>query len=185
MSLRRAVMGTLLVFAATGATADAPPPEPAGYRTADYRAPVPATVNGRPALTTEQAAALWRRGTAVFVDTLPQPPRPAGLPEGTIWHPMPRNDIPGSIWLPDTGYGDLPAVIADYFERNLQAATAGNRNRPLVFYCLANCWMSWNAAKRAGALGYATVDWYADGTDGWARQDLPLEHRDPVPRPGE
>lgn len=185
MRLRRTIPGTVLVFAASVAIADTPPPEPAGYRTADYRAPVPATVNGRPALTTEQAAALWRQGTAVFIDTLPQPPRPAGLPEGTIWHPMPRNDIPGSIWLPDTGYGELPPVMAAYLEHSLEAATAGNKDRPLVFYCLAHCWMSWNAAKRAAALGYGKVDWYADGTDGWARQNLPLEHRDPVPRPSE
>src|SRR5690348_13361775 len=33
------------------AAADAPPPEPADYRTSDYRAAVPATLNGRPALT--------------------------------------------------------------------------------------------------------------------------------------
>jgi PQQ-dependent catabolism-associated CXXCW motif protein len=185
VTVRRAVLTTLLVFAAVEAMADAPPPEPAEYRTADYRAPVPATVNGRPALTTEQAAALWRQGIAVFIDTLPQPPRPEGLPEGTIWHPKPRLDIPGSIWLPDTGYGELPALMEDYFERNLHQATAGNKNRPLVFYCLANCWMSWNAAKRAASLGYARVDWYAGGTDTWAAQDLPLEHRDAVPRPGE
>nr|WP_294559948.1 PQQ-dependent catabolism-associated CXXCW motif protein [uncultured Rhodopila sp.] len=185
MTVRRPVLTTLLVFAATGAMAGTPPPEPAEYRTADYRAPVPATVNGRPALTTEQAAALWRQGTAVFIDTLPQPPRPEGLSEGTIWHPMPRNDIPGSIWLPDTGYGELPAFMADYFEHNLQEAIGGDKNRPLVFYCLANCWMSWNAAKRAAALGFTQADWYADGTDGWARRDLPLERRAPVPRPGE
>nr|WP_294506745.1 PQQ-dependent catabolism-associated CXXCW motif protein [uncultured Rhodopila sp.] len=185
MSLRRAAVVALLAFPASGAIADAPPPEPAGYRTADYRAPVPATVNGNPALTTEQAAALWRQRTALFIDTLPQPPRPRELPDGTIWHPMPRNDIPGSIWLPDTGYGELPAPMAEYFGRNLREATAGDKNRTLVFYCLANCWMSWNAAKRAASLGYARADWYAEGTDGWARQDLPLEHRNPVPRPVE
>jgi PQQ-dependent catabolism-associated CXXCW motif protein len=185
VTVRRAVLTALLVSAASGAVAGTLPPEPVAYRTADYRAPVPATVNGRPALTTEQAAALWRQGSAVFVDTLPQPPRPAGLPEGTVWYPMPRNDIPGSIWLPDTGYGELPAVMADYFEQSLREATAGNKDRQLVFYCLAGCWMSWNAAKRAAALGYTQADWYAEGTEGWAEQNLPLEHRDPVPRPGE
>ena len=63
------------------AIADTTPPEPAGYRTTAYRSAVPATVNGKAALTTQQAAALWRDHAAVFVDTLPQPPRPAGLPE--------------------------------------------------------------------------------------------------------
>jgi len=165
------------------AAAEAPPPEPPGYRTSDYRAAVPATLNGKPALTTEAAAALWRQGDAVFIDTLPQAPRPQGLPPETIWYPKPRNDIPGSIWLPDTGYGALPPAMQTYLERNLQAATQGDRNRHLVFYCLADCWMSWNAARRAEVLGYTRVDWYAEGTDGWAAQDMPLEHREPEPRP--
>ena len=38
--------------------------------------------------------------------------------------------------------------------------------------------MSWNAAKRALALGYTHVAWYPEGTDGWAAADLPLEPRD-------
>jgi PQQ-dependent catabolism-associated CXXCW motif protein len=163
--------------------ADTAPNEPAGYRTSDYRSAVPATINGRAALTTDQAAALWRDHAAIFIDTLPQPPRPPGLPRETIWHPKPRYDIPDSIWLPDTGYGELPAIMESYFETNLQDATKNDRNRRLVFYCLAACWMSWNAAKRAEALGYAHVDWYADGTDGWAASGLPLELRDPMPRP--
>jgi PQQ-dependent catabolism-associated CXXCW motif protein len=161
----------------------APPAEPPDYRTGDYRAAVPATVDGKPALTTEQAAALWRDHAAIFVDTLPQAPRPAGLPAGTIWHRKVRADIPDSIWLPDTGYGQLPSVMERYFEDNLRDVTAGDRSRHLVFYCLADCWMSWNAAKRAMALGYVRVDWYAGGTDEWAAHGLPLEPREPKPRP--
>lgn len=173
----------LLCTAAAPAESATPAPEPAGYRTSAYRAPVPATLNGRPALTTEQAAALWRQGRAVFIDALPQPPRPKGLPPDTIWHPKPHYDIPGSIWLPDTGYGELAPVMETWFEHSLQAATHGDRSRHLVFYCLADCWMSWNAARRAEALGYTQVDWYARGTDGWAAHGLPLEHREPRPRP--
>ena len=30
----------------------------------------------------------------------------------------------------------------------------------LVFYCRADCWMSWNAAKRALAWGFATSGWF-------------------------
>jgi PQQ-dependent catabolism-associated CXXCW motif protein len=170
----------LLTATASAATA---PPEPQGYRTSHYRAPVPATVDGKPALTTDQAASLWRDHAAIFIDTLPQAPRPANLPAGTIWHRKVREDIPNSIWLPDTGYGQLPAIMETYFETNLREATANDRNRHLVFYCLANCWMSWNAAKHAMALGYTRVDWYAGGTDEWAAHHLPLEPREPKPRP--
>jgi PQQ-dependent catabolism-associated CXXCW motif protein len=119
----------------------------------------------------------------VFIDVLPQPPRPAGLPASTIWRPKPRQDVPGSVWLPDTGYGALAPVMDEYFVRGLLRATSGDRDRMVVFYCLANCWMSWNAAKRAIALGYTRVAWYPDGTDGWAADGLPLEPRTPEPRP--
>lgn len=156
--------------------------EPASFRLNDYRAPVPATVDGHLALTTGQAADLWRGHKAVFIDTLPQAPRPEGLPTNTIWHPKLRYDIPGSVWLPDTGYGELASITKLYFEHGLQQATSGDRSLHVIFYCLASCWMSWNATKRARMLGYSNVDWYADGTDGWAASDLPLELRDPVPR---
>jgi PQQ-dependent catabolism-associated CXXCW motif protein len=161
------------------------PPEPSGYRMDDYRAPIPATLQGATVLDTAQVRVLWDKRAAVFVDVLPQPPRPAGLPAGTIWHPKPREDLPGSIWLPDTGYGALAPVMEGYFASNLQQATKGDRDRAVVFYCLAQCWMSWNAAKRALSLGYTHVAWYPAGTDGWAQSSLPLEPRQPRPRPEE
>jgi PQQ-dependent catabolism-associated CXXCW motif protein len=163
--------------------ADAPVPEPSDYRLDDYRAPVPATLRGATVLSTDDAQAHWEKGDAAFIDVLPQPPRPVGLPASTIWRPKPREDVPGSLWLPDTGYGAMAPVMQQYFERGLQQATDGNLERVIVLYCLANCWMSWNAAKRALALGYRNVAWYPDGTDGWAAQYLPLEPRSPMPRP--
>jgi PQQ-dependent catabolism-associated CXXCW motif protein len=116
---------------------------------------------------------------------MPRPPRPRNLPEGTVWHDRPRSNIPGSIWLPDTGYGELALSMAEYFASGLERAAKGDRTRLLVFYCLANCWMSWNAAKRALSLGYPNVAWYRDGTDGWLATGLPLEDAVPEPRPGE
>ena len=95
---------------------------------------------------------------------------------------VPRLDIPGSLWLPDTGYGELAPVMLDYFRRGLDRALDG-RQRPLVFYCLKDCWMSWNAAKRALAQGYSNVAWYPGGSDGWAAAGLPVEKRTPEPRP--
>jgi len=65
-----------------------------------------------------------------------------------------------------------------YFRKNLERVTAGDRNRPLVFYCFVDCWMSWNAAKRALEFGYVRVIWYPDGTDGWTG---PLAASTPVP----
>ena len=177
-----AALGIVLLVGVAGAT-DAPPPEPPDYRMDDYRAPTPATLRGADGAVDGRRTGHWERHDAVFIDVLPQPPRPVGLPASTIWRPKPRDDVPGSIWLPDTGYGALAPVMQQYFERGLRQATGGDRDRAIVFYCLANCWMSWNAAKRAMALGYTHVAWYPDGTDGWTAQHLPLEARTPVPRP--
>jgi PQQ-dependent catabolism-associated CXXCW motif protein len=176
-------IGAVLLLAVL--TCGGAPPEPPDYRTDAYRAPVPETLAGATVLNTEKAAALWREQSAVFVDVLPRPPRPPNLPAGTIWRDKPRFDIPGSVWLPDTGYGALAPVTEDYFRRGLEQASHGGREKLLVFYCLADCWMSWNAAKRAMSMGYRHVGWYREGTDGWEKAGLPLEQREPVPRESE
>ena len=161
------------------------PPEPEGYRADNFRAPVPATLAGARVLTTEQAEAIWRSGSAAFVDVLPRPPKPPNLPAGTVWRDRPRSNIPGSTWLPDTGYGTLAAATEDYLREGLVRASGGNRAKLLVIYCLADCWMSWNAAKRALSFGYSSVAWYPEGTDGWQRANLPLADSRPEPRTGE
>jgi len=159
--------------------------EPDGYRLEDYRAPTPATLHGATVIATQQAETIWRSRTASFIDVLPRPPRPRNLPEGTLWRDKPRANIPDSIWLPDTGYGELAPSMADYFSRGLQKATGGDHTRLIVLYCLADCWMSWNAARRALSLGYSNVAWYRDGTDGWLAAGLPLQDATPEPRPAE
>jgi PQQ-dependent catabolism-associated CXXCW motif protein len=160
-------------------------PEPPAYRVDNYRAPVPATLQGAQVLTTTQAAALWRAGSAAFIDVLPRPPKPPNLPAGTVWREAPRPHIPRSLWLPDTGYGELAAATEDYFKRGLQRASGGDRAQRLVLYCQADCWMSWNAAKRALSYGYANVAWYPQGTDGWRQAGLPMQDATPEPRAGE
>ncbi len=147
------------------------PPEPDGYRMDDYRAPVPATLTGAK--------------TGAFIDVMPRAPKPQNLPEGTVWRDKPRLNIPGSVWLPDTGYGKLAAVTEDYLRRGLVRATAGSTTALVVVYCQADCWMSWNAAKRILAYGYSNVAWYPEGTDGWERAGLDLAESQPEPRAGE
>ncbi len=180
MRRRRFALALLAALLAGGAARAGDVPEPEGYRTGEYRAPTPATLRGARVLSTAEAEALWKGGQAVFVDVMPHAPRPPNLPAGTIWRERPRQNIPGSIWLPDTGYGELAAVTERYLRDNLARATAGDRTRGLVFYCLQDCGMSWNAAKRALQMGYTNVAWYPDGTDGWAFADLPLQHATPA-----
>ena len=155
-------------------------PEPPDYRMQDYRGPTPTTLAGARVVTTAEAEELWKAGAA-FVDVLPHAPRPPNLPAGTIWREKPRMDIPGSIWLPDTGYGALAATTERYLGDGLQRITQGDRTRWLVVYCLKSCWMSWNAAKRALTMGYKRVAWFPDGTDGWEARGLPLQEAQPAP----
>jgi PQQ-dependent catabolism-associated CXXCW motif protein len=159
------------------------PPEPPGYRIHDYRAPTPATLAGARVVTTGEAEALWQDKTAIFIDVMPRPPRPPNLPPGTVWRDRPRSNIPGSIWLPDTGYGELAPSTEEYLRTNVARITGGDRTKLLVVYCLRDCWMSWNAARRLVAMGYANVAWYPEGTDGWEDALLPVA--DAQPEPGQ
>jgi PQQ-dependent catabolism-associated CXXCW motif protein len=102
--------------------------EPDGYRTDDYRSPVPDTLAGARVLSTAEAAAIWRAKTGVFIDVLPRPPKPANLPAGTVWRDKPRFNIPGSIWLPDTGYGALAPSTESYLRQGLSRASGDNRD---------------------------------------------------------
>ena len=61
----------------------------------------------------------------------------------------------------------------------------GDRAKLLVIYCLRDCWMSWNAAKRVLSMGYANVAWYPDGTDGWTDMLLPVTEAQPAPAVGD
>ncbi|MFG1293284.1 PQQ-dependent catabolism-associated CXXCW motif protein [Xanthobacter versatilis] len=163
------------------AAAEEAPPEPADYRLEAYRAPTPATLAGAKVLDTDAAAELWRAGTAAFIDVLPRPPRPAGLPAGTVWRDPPHDSIPGAMWLPNVGFGALNADTEAYFRAGLDAASRGDVNAPLVIFCQRQCWMSWNAAKRALEDGYRNVAWFPEGTDGWSQAGLPLVPATPRP----
>ncbi|CAA0088775.1 Uncharacterised protein [Starkeya nomas] len=157
-------------------------PEPDGYRMDGYRAPTPATLRGARVVDTAGAEKLWRDKAALFVDVMPRDVKPANLPPGTIWRDKRRDDLPGSVWLPNVGYGAITAETDGYFRRSLETLTGGRRDAALVFYCQTDCWMSWNAARRAqGEYGYTNIIWYPLGSDGWAKAGLPLEEAKPFP----
>lgn len=182
----RLCLAILLSLPVTGAAGIArgqvAPPEPDGYRTGNYRSPVPATLAGGTVLTTDEVRRLIASGDPVLIDVLPAPRKPRTLEPDALWLPPARRNIPGGIWLPNTGFGVLPVEEEEYLRENLTRVTGADKDRALVFYCLADCWMSWNAAKRAIEWGYSTVYWYPDGTDGWAAAGLPLADSEPEPR---
>ncbi|MEL6965496.1 MAG: PQQ-dependent catabolism-associated CXXCW motif protein [Pseudomonadota bacterium] len=172
--------GIALILATLPCTASAQPvPEPESYRLDDYRAPVPAVLSGGTVVGPEEALTLWQAGDVAFIDVMPRAPKPANLPEGTIWRDKPRQSIPGAIWLPNVGYGKIADVTAAYFQQGLDKVTDSNRSHAVLFFCLEDCWMSWNAARRAIEWGYTDVYWLPEGTDGWRLWDLPLEPVEP------
>ena len=148
---------------------DEPPNEPDDYRMGHYRGLVPLTLKGATVLSNKQAMKLYKTGKVKFVDVMPHTPKPPNLPEGTIWRGKKRRNIPDSTWLANVGYGHLPPEMAHYFKNNLAKISEGDKERKLVFYCQEECWMSWNAAKRALEYGYKSVYWYPEGTDGWVK----------------
>ena len=141
--------------------------EPDGYRTDDYRKPVPSTLKGGRVLNDAEANRIWASRTAVFIDVYPHAPKPANLPPKTLWRDPAHQTIEDAVWLPNVGYGGLSDEIEMYFKTRLDKLTGADKAKPIVFFCQKNCWMSWNAAKRALSYGYTNVYWYPDGTDGW------------------
>ncbi|WP_420485449.1 PQQ-dependent catabolism-associated CXXCW motif protein [Heliomarina baculiformis] len=172
-------LAALLVLAIVTGPAHAQTEEPSEYRQDHYRAPVPETLKGATVVGPEETYELWQSGGIAFVDVLPRPPKPKNLPKGTIWRDKPRHSIPGSIWLPNVGYGAIAEVTDTYFRTGLEKATDGDKTHPVLFFCLADCWMSWNAAKRALEYGYENVYWMPEGTDSWTFFDYPTEEITP------
>jgi PQQ-dependent catabolism-associated CXXCW motif protein len=156
-------------------------PEPPDYQLEDYRSPTPQTLAGARVVTSQEAYKLWQNG-AIFIDVMPRPIKPPDLPNDTLWRELKRETIPGSTWLPNVGYGKLTPEMDGYFRLSLYALSGGDRAKPLLFFCMADCWMSWNAARRALVeYGYTQVIWYPQGVDGWHFPDAPFVKIDPRP----
>lgn len=173
------LLGLSIALSAGLSHAAGPVPEPDGYRMENYRSPVPETLKGAKVVTTEEVIALWKNRKAVFIDVLPHDPKPENLPAGTIWKEKTREDIPDSAWLVNVGYGVLNKETETYFREGLRKLVGDDMHRAMVFYCMRDCWMSWNAAKRAVEMGYSGVLWYPLGTDGWAAAGQPTEKNVP------
>ena len=90
--------------------------------------------------------------------------------------------LPGAYWLPGAGRGtsfidELQSSLAALLEK----LTGGDRQRPVVFFCVnTQCWLSYNAALRAAAAGYARVYWYRGGLEAWRAAGLPLVQMGPA-----
>ncbi|MEJ2592591.1 MAG: PQQ-dependent catabolism-associated CXXCW motif protein [Candidatus Thiodiazotropha sp.] len=187
-SIERLLLGAaLLLLAGAGSNLSAAADENTqrfsadGYRIDEFRSPVPDTVPAGTTLDTEQLQSLLKDQEVVLIDVLPAPIKPKDRPANLLWLPPDRYNIPGSHWLPNVGYGALSTELERYFKENLRKLSGGDKAKKIVFYCLANCWMSWNAARRAAKeFGYTRIYWYPDGTTGWEAAGMSLEKCEPV-----
>ncbi|MGB3045528.1 MAG: rhodanese-like domain-containing protein [Xanthobacteraceae bacterium] len=148
-----------------------PPPEPEGYWQGPMNGRVPATITGGRVIDTQALAALLDREQVVVIDVFPAPRRPEHL--SSPWRPVPHHGVPRSVWIPGMGSGVISAAMTEHFRARLSALTGGDHDRLMVVYCRADCWASWNAAKRLIAEGYRRVFWYPDGIEAWQNAGLP------------
>jgi PQQ-dependent catabolism-associated CXXCW motif protein len=136
---------------------------PATYllRQPPYHAPTPLEIPGaRVVHTHELQAMLAGAERPVLVDVL------SG--EG-------HETLAGAVWLGGAGRGtELDDHVQADLEPLLLRLTAGDKARPLVFFCASSlCWLSYNAALRAIAAGHTRVLWYRGGIDAWVEANLP------------
>ncbi len=152
-----------------------------GLRIDRQRAPTPDDIPP-PAviINTAKAAHLLENG-AVAIDVFGASQSHYDELEGTWLVSRQHQSLPGATWLPEVGRGTLSAQMQEYLASNIIRLTSGKLNKPLVVYCIADCWMSWNASQRIAALGYTHVNWYRLGTDGWLESGRELLPVNPVP----
>lgn len=152
-----------------------------GYRVGRHRAPTPDDIPS-PAqkITPTEAVDLLAKG-ALALDVFGAAQSRFDELDGTWLVSKPRHSLPGAVWLPEVGRGQLSEQMRGYLAQNLVRLTKGNTDHPVMVFCVADCWMSWNAAQRIAALGYTSVFWFQLGTDGWLDIGGTLYQVDPVP----
>jgi len=149
--------------------------EPAGYRMDDYHAPVPNALSGARTVDLAGMKALAGKPGTVLIDVSPAQRKPENRPSNAIWNEPERKTIKGAVWLANTGLGSLPQSDESIFKAELTKLSGAGEDNTLVFFCKPDCWMSWNAAKRALSYGFKNVVWFPDGAEAWGAAGLPEE----------
>jgi len=136
--------------------------EPEGYRLDDYRALTPETVPGGVVIDTEAAYKLWE--AACICRRPPGTAAPRELPPQALWMPVPRRNS-GKPVAAGRRRGALSPELETFFTPISKTPSKVSAT-PIVFYCLADCWMSWNATSGRRA-GIQAALLYRDGIDAW------------------
>lgn len=154
-----------------------------GYRIDHYRAPTPDRLPGGTVLGDRGAALAVKAGTRILIDVMAEGVATDPLTDSLVVTKQ-RRTIPGAVWLPGVGLGRPDPATERSYGQALEALTGGDKGKGLMIFCIADCWHSWNAARRAVLAGYTDVAWYPHGTDGWLEMGLPLAPAAPDPMSG-
>lgn len=154
-----------------------------GYRTARYRSPISIDPTPAPHLSLSASLALDPHTDALFIDVMPV--------EGGVRDPVTGRwtlsqdhlTIPGALWYPETGRSPVDTHLWRALEQKVRQARSKGPYYPIIVFCRADCWMSWNAAKRLAESGIDNVWWLAEGTDGWNAAGRDLVVAEPVAVP--
>ena len=152
--------------------ADLPPHPWVGYAREDWDwsiGPIAGPRAGEEDKTPVEGPGVRTIATARLAELLDRPDRPILI---DVLPPAPNSQTPGlanSVWLPRSGWpGSAGDADENELVKQLKQITGGDKDRPMVFYCLdsAHGW-SYNAAQRAVHLGYRNVLWYRGGIHSW------------------
>lgn len=150
-----------------------------GYRSSQYRSPTPSSLEGVQIVDTPALQKLLaERPGPRLIDVYRRP-----FVQDRFVEDAPHANLPGSLWLANAGDGNLGIPWQRYFAHYLDQASLGDMHQAFVFYCRSDCWLSWNAARRAHAMGYRQIYWYRDGVDAWEQAGLPLVPAQPAELP--
>ena len=176
MNITKLIGGLLSAIALAATAADFDPQT--GFRVHNYTQPTPEQVPGGTTIDAGQAHVLWESG-ALSIDVLSITTGRYDELDGT-WpdHPT-RMSIPGSLWLPNVGFGRPEDDMQAYLQENL-AERLKTLNDPVVVFCIDSCWMGWNAAQHVSNFGYSKVYWFPQGTDAWESEGFPMAQSEPL-----
>ena len=169
LALFLAMMLSAAAFAGEGALFD----PISGYRVTSYRAIVPDPPVGVPRIRAAEVLRLTDAKRAILIDVVPAE---GGVrqPDGHWRLARAELGIPGAHWFPEAGRGAIDRGIERWFLTGVRDLRAKRPRAPLIVFCLADCWMSWNAALRLKRAGFRDVRWFGEGADGWRDKGRPL-----------
>lgn len=146
-----------------------------GYRSKIYRSPTPTQTSFAKVVDSQDILKLKKESENLVIVNVD----PLDMDGSTFIQAKPHDGIVNSIWLPNVGYGQIDEMTTRYLVKNLNLAMNNNSNTIFLFYCKIDCWMSWNAARRASSLGFKNILWYKNGIETWKFHKLETEFLHP------